>query len=140
MTPDEIRAFLLEHVEKFGQRDAAALAADHARDGVIDSPRAGSHRGRTAIEAVYRSWFAAFPDLRLTLEALLVEDNRAAVFCRVTATHRGAFLGVDGTGKRVEFPIVYLQTVEAAQITNERRIYDFSGVLIKLGVLKVKPG
>ena len=52
MTPDEIRAFLLEHVEKFSQRDAAALAADHARDGVIESPRAGAHRGRTAIEAV----------------------------------------------------------------------------------------
>ena len=61
MTPDEIRAFLLEHVEKFGQRDAEVLAADHARDGVIESPRAGTHRGRTAIEAVYRSWFCGIP-------------------------------------------------------------------------------
>ena len=76
----------------------------------------------------------------MTLEALLVENDRAEVFCRVTATHQGAFLGVAGTGKKVEFPLVYLQTVEAAQITDERRIYCFSGVLIKLGALKVKPG
>ena len=59
---------------------SAALAADHARDGVIESLRAGVHRGRTAIEAIHRSWFAVCPDLRLTLEARLVEDDRAAVF------------------------------------------------------------
>ncbi len=140
MTGDEIHAFVHQHVEKFGQHDAVALAADHAPDGVIESPRAGLRKGRPAIEAVYRSWFAAFPDLVMTLEDLLVEDDRAAMFCRVAATHRGEFLGLAGSGKHVEFPLVYLHTLGEHQITHERRIYDFSGVLIRLGVLKVKPG
>ena len=140
MTGDEIHVFVRQHVERFGRHDAAALAADHAPDGVIESPRAGVHKGRPAIEAVYRSWFTAFPDLAMTLEDLLVEDDRAAVFCRVAATHRGEFLGVSGSGKQVEFPLVYLHTLGEHQITHERRLYDFSGVLIRLGVLKVKPG
>ena len=140
MTPDEVRACILRHVEKYGSHDATALAADHATDGAVESPRAGTCRGRPAIEQVYRSWFSAFPDLKLTVETLLVENDRAAVFCRVAATHHGRFLGVQGTGKAVEFPMVYLQTWKDNQIIHERRIYDFSGVLVRLGVLKVKPG
>ncbi len=140
MTPDDVRASVLRHVEKFGSRDAATLAADHATDGAVESPRAGTCHGRPAIEQVYRTWFSAFPDLKLTLETLLVENDRAAVFCRVAATHHGRFLGVPGTGKAVEFRMVYLQTWKDNQIIHERRVYDFSGVLVRLGVLKVKPG
>ena len=140
MTDDEVRAFLHQHIEKFSQHDPAALAADHAPDGIVESPRAGLHRGRQAIEAVYRSWFAAFPDLTATVEDLLVDGNRTAAFCLVTATHHGEFLGLPGTGATVQFPLVYLHTLTEQQITHERRIYDFTGVLIRLGVLKVKPG
>jgi steroid delta-isomerase-like uncharacterized protein len=139
MTHDEIRAFLQQHVEKFSRHDPSALAADHAPDGVVDSPRAGRQQGREAIEAVYRSWFAAFPDLTATAEEILVDGDRAAVFCRIRATHHGEFLGLEGSGKQVEFPLVYFQTLAERHIIHERRIYDFSGVLIRLGVLKVKP-
>ena len=140
MTDDEVRVFLQQHVEKFTHHDPVALAADYARDGVVESPRAGRCEGREAIEAVYRTWFAAFPDLTATVDDLLIEDDRAVVVCRIRATHRGEFLGFAGTGKQVEFPLVFLETVGDHEITHERRIYDFSGVLIRLGVLKVKLG
>ncbi len=35
MTGDEIRAFVLQHVEKFSHHDAAVLAADHAPDAAV---------------------------------------------------------------------------------------------------------
>ena len=139
MTRDEIREFLERHVEKFDQHDSIALAADYAPDGIVESPRAGVQKGRAAIEVVYRSWFAAFPDLTATLEDLLIDGNRAVAFCRVRATHRGEFLGIVGNGTPVEFRLAFLHTLEEHQITHEQRIYDFAGVLIRLGVLKVKP-
>ena len=45
----------------------------------------------------------------------------------------------DATGKRIEFGCVFLKRREGELVAHERRIYDFSGLLIKLGVLKVKP-
>ena len=41
---------------------------------------------------------------------------------------------------RFHFRCVFLQEWEKHQVVHERRIYDFSGLLIKLGILKVKPG
>ena len=49
-------------------------------------------------------------------------------------------MGLPPTGKRIEFLFVALQRFENDKIARERRIYDFSGLLIKLGVLRVKPG
>ena len=82
---------------------------------------------------------AAFPDLAFTAEEVTVEGDRAVLVCRVVGTHRGEFLGLPATGKRVEFKGAFLLRIADGEIVDERRIYDFSGLLIKLGVLKVKP-
>ena len=36
--------------------------------------------------------------------------------------------------------MVWIQKIQDGLIVHERRLYDFSGLLIQLGVLKVKPG
>ena len=56
-----------------------------------------------------------------------------------SGTHQGEFLGLPGTGKWVEFRAVFLLTLADDHIVHERRVYDFTGLLIKLGILKVKP-
>lgn len=139
MTPDEMRACVARHVANIATHDVAVIAADHAEDGIIESPSLGTHRGRPAIAQGYADWFAAFPDLALTVESVVAEGDQAAVVCRLVGTHQGEFLGLPGTNKRIEARVVLLQRLEQDQIVHERRIYDFSGLLINLGVLRVKP-
>ena len=140
MTANEIRALVERRAASFRSQDAAALAADHAEHGVVESPSTGTHRGRREIQESYERWTAAFPGGEYTVETVIVENDQAAVFFRLAGTHQGDFLGLPATGKRIEFQGVLLQRFENNQIVHERRIYDFSGVMIKLGILKVKPG
>ena len=70
---------------------------------------------------------------------VIAEGDRVALVFRIVATHRGEFLGLPETGKRVEFGGTFLLRIADGEIQHERRVYDFSGLLIKLGVLKVKP-
>ena len=42
-------------------------------------------------------------------------------------------------GRRVGFAAAIVATVENGEITYERRILDFTGVLVQVGVLKAKP-
>ena len=140
MTPGEIRACVARHVANVATRDAAVLAADHAEDGIVESPSFGMLRGRPAIAQGYERMFAAFPDLAFTVESVVAEGDQAAVAIRLVGTHRGEFLGMPATGKQVEARAVFLQRLKQSQIVHERRIHDFSGLLIKLGVLRVKPG
>ena len=55
------------------------------------------------------------------------------------ASDIGGFMGLPPTGKRFTLPIVFLLVVRDGRIQYERRIYDFTGLLIQLGVLKAKP-
>ena len=139
MTPEDIREFVRRHVDTFLTRDPNTLADNYAEDGVVDSPSAGKQNGRTEIAKAYERWFAAFPDLQVSMENLVADTNRAAVFIRVSGTHRGDFMGLPATGKKIEFQAVLLQEFTGDGIAHERRMYDFSALLIQLGLLKVRP-
>jgi predicted ester cyclase len=54
-------------------------------------------------------------------------------------THAGDFFGLPPTGRRVEVQMADVMTVADGLVLEERRIYDFTGMLIQVGVLKAKP-
>jgi steroid delta-isomerase-like uncharacterized protein len=139
MTPDQVRRFVERHVDAYEARDPQLLAADHAPTGTVESPSAGQQVNPAQIAGAYERWFAAFPDLDLQIENLVADTDQAAAFVRVTGTHRGDFMGLPATGKHIEFPVVLLLQFQDNLIVHERRVYDFSSVLIQLGLLKVKP-
>ena len=121
-------------------RDAAALANCHHPDAVIDSPLFANARGHAAIEASYTSLFRAFPDLEFTVNTMLVDPPQIASYETMRGTHSNEFLGYRGTNKRFEISLARLMTVEHGQITRQLVIYDFTGLLVQLGVLSTKPG
>jgi predicted ester cyclase len=140
MTRDEILSLLSSHQEAFLARDAARLSLQHATEGTFQSPAHGIVEGRDAIGDVYRYWFTAFPDLRLTWGRPIVDGDRAAVFWTFVGTVHGPFFGALGAGTHIEMPGAAEYVFSDGLIRSVRHIFDFSGVLMKAGVLKVKPG
>jgi steroid delta-isomerase-like uncharacterized protein len=138
-TRETILALFARRETAWRARDAAALAADHAADGVVVSPTGGVLEGRAEIERIYRVWFSAFPDLSVTVEDLLVDDERAALLCRVSGTHLGEFFGTAATGRRIEVAGAMIFRFENGLIAHERRVLDFTGLLLQVGVLRAKP-
>lgn len=139
MTRQDILALFDRWQVAYERRDVLALTNLHAEDGVVESLMAGTIRGHAAIGDVYRAWFTAFPDLVITSEDLLIDGLRAAHVLTHTGTDRGGFMGLPPTGKPFRLPIVYLFEFRDGYILHERRIYDFTGLLVQIGVLKAKP-
>jgi steroid delta-isomerase-like uncharacterized protein len=139
MTRKEISAFFARRDENWNRHDVAALAADHAEDGDLESPVAAKVKGRSAIQNNYVSWFSSFPDVHYLTEHLVIDGNRAVQFVKMTGTHKGDFCGLAPTGKRFEAHCAFLFMLEKGKVAREIRIYDFTGVLLQLGVLKAKP-
>jgi steroid delta-isomerase-like uncharacterized protein len=125
--------------EAFDNLDAAMLAADYTEDCTVESPYAGAHVGRVAAEQVFRSWFEAFLDLKMRTKELIIDGNRVAQVFEVEGTDLGGLLGLPATGKTFRVPAVFLFELRGQQIERERRIYDFTGVMVQIGVLKAKP-
>ena len=111
----------------------------HAPSGIVASPMGGVLEGREDIQRIYRLLFAAFPDIATHEDAVLVDGNRAVQIVRFSGTHAGEFFGLSPTGRHIEMTEASLLTLRDGFITEERRIYDFTGLLVQVGVLKTKP-
>ena len=140
MTRDELQAIAARYVEVWRRRDPEAIALYHAPDGVAESPIYATLRGRQAIQDASRAFFTSFPDAALTVDAILVDVPRIAVFTTVNATHVNEFFGMPGTNRHIEFRNARLMEVnDQGLITRDRRIYDFTGLLLQVGILRAKP-
>ena len=136
----DLEIFVARHVEAWTRHDPVLLASHHAPNGVIVSPMFATVTGRRAIEESYRALFHSFPDWSFTVESLLIDPPRLAVISRSTATHVNEFMGLPGTRKRIEFSGARFMTFEDGFIAQEQRVYDFTGLLVQMGVLRARPG
>lgn len=139
MTRVEIEAFFHERQLAWTNRDPDALAGGHAEDGVLDSPMFGHREGRQAIRDSYRALFDIFPDWDYQGEDLLIDGRRVAQPFTVSATHVGTFMGHAGTNRLFRIQGARFFRMSNGLVQAERRIYDFTGLLIQIGVLKGKP-
>jgi predicted ester cyclase len=139
MNRTEIMEFFSRRDAVWQQHDSAALAAEHWEDGDIDSPLFGMIQGRNAIRNTYAKWFSSFPDAAYSTERLLIDGNHAVQFAKMTGIQQGDFCGLSPTGRRFEIRCAFLFTFEDSRIAHEVRIYDFTSILLQLGVLKAKP-
>jgi steroid delta-isomerase-like uncharacterized protein len=140
VTRVDLQAIIEKQLEAGQRRDVAALVAYHSPDGVVESPMYGTRRGLAEIEESYRAFFKSFPDAQLVVEFLVVDPPNVAACMTLGATHSAEFFGLPGTSKHVDFRMAsFYQFDEAGLIVHERRIYDFTGVLVQVGVLRAKP-
>ncbi len=139
MTRDDVHALLLRRSAALRAHDAAALAAQHDANGVVVSPTGGVLEGRAEIERVYRLWFSAFADFTIRADTSLIDGDRAVQVLQFSGTHLGEFFGLPPTHRHVEVTMACLMSLADDCIMEERRIYDFTGLLVQVGVLKAKP-
>ena len=118
-----------------------ALVNCYSDDCVVKSPIFQTIQGREAIEASFRKMFLAFGDYAFELDDLVIDcgsDERAVFLVTSEVTHRGEIFGMPGTGRRVENTLAFFLRFENGLIAAERRVYDFTGFLVQLGVLKAR--
>jgi steroid delta-isomerase-like uncharacterized protein len=139
MTRDEMLALVNQRCAAFARLDADALAAAHARDGVYESPFAGTVTGRDAVARVYRGFFGGFPDLTMEWSEPVIDGDRVVQMATASGTDTGGFMGLPPSRKRFGLPVVFLLTFVDGLIAQERCVYDFTGMLVQIGVLKTKP-
>ena len=89
--------------ELFGKRNMAVVAETCAPDFVVTIPGYPEPlRGLAAVEKWAGSYLTGF-DSRLTVEDVVAEGDWVALRFVVRGTHRGEYMGIPATGRKVEF-------------------------------------
>jgi steroid delta-isomerase-like uncharacterized protein len=140
MTRQQVEALFARREQALARHDIAGVSAVYAPDAVVESPTAGGTvRGRKEIENVTRAWFTGFPDVVFSTRSLVIDGESAVWIGEVSGTDTGGFMGLPPTNKPFRVPMVTQCTLKDGAIAHEKRIYDFTGMLMQIGVLKAKP-
>jgi len=140
VTSAEPAALYERVIEAVNTGDATLLEHALAADVVDHNPLPGQAAGREG----FAQWLAmartAFPDLAATVDdVVVVEGDRVAARLTYRGRHAGPFLGVPGTGRRVEFAALHMARVADGRIVEFWGVADLLGALEQLGASVTGP-
>jgi len=92
--------------------------------------------GKAGIRQWFELLFAAFPDVTMTPEDLIVDDLKVAARVRLQGTHRGEFMGIPATGKSIDVELIDIVRVNSNdKVVEHWGIVDDAGMMQQLGVM-----
>ena len=90
--------------------------------------------GAEGVKAVIASLRRAFPDFRLEIEDITVDDDVAWSRNVATGTNDGSFMGNPPTGRTMRIDVIDVVRVRDGRITEHWGVPDRLGVLRQLGL------
>ncbi len=102
---------------------------------VVDhDPAPDQGPGPAGFKHFFEGLRGAFPDLHVTPEHMVVDDDNIAFAYTITGTHQGDFLGIAPTGKRISARGMQIGRFEGGKIVERWGSSDELGILHQLGV------
>jgi steroid delta-isomerase-like uncharacterized protein len=108
--------------EVWNRRDAAAAEELIAEDVVWHHSTLGERRGRAAFLETVHELRSAFPDTKVSVEALATDGDKVLVHFVATGTHQGHYRGATPSGEPVTWSGMVLDRIVDGRIA-ERWTY-----------------
>ncbi|MBL8929013.1 MAG: ester cyclase [Kineosporiaceae bacterium] len=89
--------------------------------------------GKAAVREFYAQITEAFPDARVSIEAVYVDGDHLTMRFRFSGTHVGTFLGVPGTGRPFDIPGITVLRFGETRCVERWSVADFLGLLMQVG-------
>ncbi len=118
--------------EVLGDGNEDALPDLVAEDYVGHLPL-GDHYGLDGARVDVAAWRGAFPDLAVTIEDLIPVRDRVVRRFVLRGTHRGPFLGLVATGRRIKVAGIAIDRLADGRIMESWVVIDLYGLVRQLG-------
>ena len=100
----------------------------------------GLEPSQEGVKQLFHLYRAAFPDLRMEVQDVLVSGDKAVARVRATGTHRGEFLGMPPTGKRVAVQLIDITRFGDDGLAREHwGVFDALALMQQLGAIPQAP-
>lgn len=106
-----------------------------AEDFVDHSPLPGLPPTREGVSMLFAGMRQAFPDLRVTIEEQIADEEKVATRKTFEGTHRAPFLGIEATGNPIRFEVIDILTVRGGKIREHRVVADLFTLMQQLGAV-----
>ncbi len=113
-------------VEAWNNHDVQRICAFFDHDFENEQVPLPAVRGLEAYREHLRTWFSAYPDLRLEIVTLFVEGDHVCLETRAVGAPRGSFFGVEPDGTARENRALDVLVVRDGRVWRQRGYWDFS--------------
>jgi steroid delta-isomerase-like uncharacterized protein len=110
---------------------------EHVADEFVEHEETpGFEPSKEGVKQMFRMYRAAFPDLRMEAEDVLVSGDKVVARVRATGTHQGEFMRMPATGKSVDVQLIDIIRFGEDGLAHEHwGIFDALGMMQQLGAI-----
>jgi predicted ester cyclase len=122
-----------------GSGDWAAFDELFADDFTDHTPQPGTTPDKAGVRKLYGMLREAFPDFRAVIHWQAVDGDLVTTYKVYYGTHCGSILGVEPTGKAVQFETVDAMRVQDGKITDHWGVGNLFSLMQQIGALPGAP-
>ena len=132
MSLEENKAIVRRFVEAYNKRDLDLF------DDLL-APDYFDHTSKVGVEGLKQLMnmaFKAFPDFHETIEDIIAEGDKVWARITFTGTHRGEFMGIAPTGKKITTEMVDIFRIVNGKLVEYRDVNNNLDYLKRLGIIE----
>ncbi len=96
---------------------------------------AGLPQGREGLKLLVAGMRTGFPDLQVTVNDLISHGDKVFARCTFSGTHKGAFMNIPPTGKRVSFESLDIVRYSGGKTAEHWGVTDNLSLLTQVGAI-----
>jgi predicted ester cyclase len=142
MSTKDLKALERRYFAESNKGKAAAMAVIDemcATNGVYHRGTGEDIHGIKDFKQFISEFYDAFPDFHGTIDDIVVEGDKAVVRYTMTCTHKGEYMGVPSTNKKVTLSVIQIDRAAGGKFVEGWERFDTLGFMQQLG-LAPKPG
>src|SRR5262245_26380539 len=132
---ESLKDIARRYVDIWNQHNPAALETVFATDAVRNDPATGASEGIENIREIMNTLLTAFPDLVISIDQVLADEDCAILRWTGSGTHKGDFLGASPSGKTFSSKGNSIYQCVGGKIIAEHTVWDTLGLLKQIGVI-----
>ena len=134
MGVEENKAVIQHDIEELYNKGDLSVADEILAHDFVRRTPSGELRGPEATKQIVKLLRTAFPDFHCTIDDMVAEGDKVAVGITWTGTHKGDFMGIPPTGKKIKISEAIFYRFENGKEVELRSYMDVLDFYQQLGV------
>jgi C-1 hydroxylase len=136
LTLEENKTFVRRFIEAYNDRNLNYLTSidDFVSPDYIDHSNKVNREG---LKQLFIEGLKAFPDWHENIEDIIAEGDKVWVRLSYTGTHRGEFMGISPTGKKITSKAVDIYRIVDGKLAEYWNVTDNVSIFKQVGAIEV---
>jgi steroid delta-isomerase-like uncharacterized protein len=131
----ENRALFQEFVNGMNNKDVSFVDRLVDLDFVDHDPAPGQAPGLQGIKDLMQMFFTAFPDLHVTVNRLVADEDTVAGAVTTVGTQDGDFMGIPKSGMKISITELHMMRIANGKMVEHWGVGDGMTMMQQLGVM-----